>query len=365
MLEHTPNHDQVFDVTLRRAIPFMIFAPQSFTAQLAAMLAGLWRHYSSHDSVGDGQFHASVEEINRMLDIATTDLLDPETIVIISDFTLQRSSFNNRLIKLEQEIRDIRRELAKRASENKKPNERIKEMVATSTPVPAAILASTTVPSPVQISVVCEPAHLVEPIRTVETRGRKKLDDSQYKFQLDKMDKLLNMTGLTETTKKRYLKMARSLMVNYEGAPTKEQYLADIASKGCAPATIRDYLNVISKLHKAIESELPSTVQLSEPAVKNNNEWLQSIESKSGNVEKATTVSKPGDRKERLKRMAEHYHHGEILTMNGLRAFALNEGKVLSDSAIDGTLRQSAKLGYTEKMKEPYTYRRTAKLWGE
>lgn len=359
MLEHNADHDRLFDTILRRSIPFMIFAPQSFTAQLAAKLGGLWRHYASHDSVGDGDFLVSVEDINKMLDAAIRDILDPETVVIISDFTLQRSSFNNRLIRLEQEVRDIRRAIAKLPAEKRKPKEKALS------PSPASAPASFGL-TPAPTTSISIPAPTPEP-----RRGRPPKVDGE---EIQKLTAMLEARNRRPHTIDLYVSTARSILEKYNGTlPSDEQYKADILARGRSEKYANDKLNHLRLLREAI------SLSLSKPEQKKSELKSESV---GANVEPAfkkefsTALTIPTSatrdaqerlssrcRIERLKRMAEHYHEGDLLTMDEVRTFAQKFSEDLTKQAIDGTLRAFMISGYAEKLPQPYTYRRTGKQW--
>jgi hypothetical protein len=105
MLEHNTNFDAALDATLKRALPYLIFAPQEFSVKLSGQLGCLWQHFQGQASGRATDFVNTVTAINETIDMAE---FDPETMVVISDFMLQRTSYNTRIIRLEQECRELR-----------------------------------------------------------------------------------------------------------------------------------------------------------------------------------------------------------------------------------------------------------------
>jgi hypothetical protein len=385
MLEHTTNHDQIFDATLRRAIPFMIFAPQSFTAQLAAKLGGLWRYYASHDSVGDGEFLISVDYINKMLDTAIADILDPETVVIISDFTLQRSSFNNRLIRLEQEVRDIRRELANRKPRQPRIVAHTPTTVQTpaSAPIPEFKIASTSTLMPTPMS---------------EIRRGRPPKVCEYQEELNKLNAFLKKSGMKPRTIDQYIATARGILEKYGGVtPTDEQFRADALS-GHSAKLVSNHVSVLRRLREvmgngAVGPAIEPAAQPIEPGpIKVEPENVpvkislinKGVDSASTAIQNAITSIDAGKvdigsdtlgglmnaRIERMKRLASQYLDGDIITMED--AITLTGDIVdkrrgvtkATEEAMKITLRHFVRSGYAEKLRGTNTYRRTGKQWG-
>lgn len=341
MLEHSTNFERQLDEVLMKAIPYLIFSPPDFAAQLAKAMASMWQAYEDRNS--SSAFLQNVEAINKMLD-GPEVAWGPGIAQRINSFQRERMSWGERIWNIEKRLDAL----------TAKPKAR------KAAPVRPTIIQPT---APVA---VVQPVAVVEPFAR---RGRKKLDDTPYLYHLDRFERSLEALGLMPGTRARYLKIARSILVNYGGIPPTEKYHAEIMASDISNELVRDKMNVLRKLGDAVGRE--ALQQQKQPQAFNLKPGNGEVLAREGEHQRAPKDkpkekekgTKPGDRKERMKRMTEHYPEGAILTMGELRAFGTSCGEFLSNPAIESTLRIFSKNGYAEKIEGPYTYRRTGKRW--
>jgi predicted XRE-type DNA-binding protein len=108
MLDFNPNTEAAFDATLKRAVPFLIFAPAEYRNNLAAQMESLWHFYQSRDSGSELTFIQRNKHINDMLDHGF-DACDPTSTQQISSFDNMQMSYHTRLTKIERDLADLQK----------------------------------------------------------------------------------------------------------------------------------------------------------------------------------------------------------------------------------------------------------------
>lgn len=130
MLTSTLEMDRAFDNTLKRAIPYLIFAPHDYRDRLVELMNGFCQFYREKNQIA---FPERNNTINTLLDLFETSGFDQSTDLNIYYLTGSQQSIlelfqsmNQRLRKLETEVNTLKIKM----KEKKTPKEEVIEDVS-------------------------------------------------------------------------------------------------------------------------------------------------------------------------------------------------------------------------------------------